>query len=1040
MCSMKRELKWKNRISLVGMLFLCALITIGFVVVKIIQSNSCHIETNDLKRTIYGYEVIGENPYIKYSFPNEVDISAFKVRFSGFNTRSLNVRGTWETGSRVITADNLGEVIDVRLTEEEAFSEYVVFEPALETGHFFRNIQIYKSKTEMYIPWFLFVLAVIILFIFLSFKLSSRMALLQRKVDLLFVVVLAILIFFTYFKYITGNSYLIFHDIASDSVLQFYPGYIDGSRRISFYGWGNGWNPRIGLGVPGSSFFPTLHNWFLLFNEDHIPYLLTVSQCIKVFFAGLFCYLYCTEFTKSNWIKWVLALGYAFSTDVIVRGAWHSYGGIAVLLMLWLWLFERGYSRKNAIYVLAGTAVFFLNNNSNYQILFYSFLMAGYIFIRLLTEESDIKNFFSFLFQCFSGMILIVALCGFVKVKSGISAVSSSQRFNSITPPIFSDIKELITGFARSISTDLIGISANYRGAWDYLEDLSLYSGILVFLLVPICLFSLKGRKRIVTMMLYIAAAAYLLLGNVRYMANGLGTMSWKTSSTWIIALNIYTICLSWNDISRIIKKKWVFNVTALITIAILSLLYFRNYISSAEAFCTVITLIIGYVILFNILIRNNNSNISIKLLLTAMVCAEVVTLSYNSVNNRYTLTNNDFDKKSFYDDYTVDALESIKADKMIDAFRINKQYSSYGMMVGFCESLAQSYMDSKCYVGGTGASPSINEIVDAYRLPNEGYHRLIYGSGMDRYFDAMIGTKYIFSHNDNLEYYSYKLAGSIGDVYIYENTNALPFVFCYDSVIDKSEFETLNTWQRSQIAISACVTETDCNLPRFEINTLVDESGLDEIEIHEEDGILVFDEPKCSVMAKVVFENEGEPFTGAFGYRSNGNTYFYKIEIPSGYDEVLYEIPSEAVDAVIMTGETVKCVKEVHCYEAGDEYYSRAYKPVEKRKQTSMDILYQDDNNLIGTLSVDRPQILFASMPYDSGWHILVDGEEQKVIKVNNGFIGCKLEKGEHNIKIYFEVQHWFIANIGQIIVVLIIIGLAVLQCVVRGTRKLSK
>lgn len=98
----------------------------------------------------------------------------------------------------------------------------------------------------------------------------------------LFLSVLALMILLLYHRYIFGKFFLIYHDIGNDSKEQFYPNYIDKARRLAYYGWQGGWNPRNGMGASESS-FSHRHNWFLLFGEDAIPYLLTVHQCLMVF-------------------------------------------------------------------------------------------------------------------------------------------------------------------------------------------------------------------------------------------------------------------------------------------------------------------------------------------------------------------------------------------------------------------------------------------------------------------------------------------------------------------------------------------------------------------------------------------------------------------------------------------------------------------------------------------------------------------------------------------------------------------------------------
>jgi uncharacterized membrane protein YfhO len=43
------------------------------------------------------------------------------------------------------------------------------------------------------------------------------------------------------------------------------------------------------------------------------------------------------------------------------------------------------------------------------------------------------------------------------------------------------------------------------------------------------------------------------------------------------------------------------------------------------------------------------------------------------------------------------------------------------------------------------------------------------------------------------------------------------------------------------------------------------------------------------------------------------------------------------------------------------------------------------------------------SSIPYDRGWHLFINGEEEKIYKVNVGFVGFKLPKGKSDIELRY-------------------------------------
>lgn len=59
--------------------------------------------------------------------------------------------------------------------------------------------------------------------------------------------------------------------------------------------------------------------------------------------------------------------------------------------------------------------------------------------------------------------------------------------------------------------------------------------------------------------------------------------------------------------------------------------------------------------------------------------------------------------------------------------------------------------------------------------------------------------------------------------------------------------------------------------------------------------------------------------------------------------------------------------------------------------------------NNISGTIDMNRSGILFFSIPYDRGWRLRVDGKETPLQLTNIGFSGVFLEKGKHSIELEF-------------------------------------
>ncbi|MCR5835112.1 MAG: YfhO family protein [Lachnospiraceae bacterium] len=92
----------------------------------------------------------------------------------------------------------------------------------------------------------------------------------------------------------------------------------------------------------------------------------------------------------------------------------------------------------------------------------------------------------------------------------------------------------------------------------------------------------------------------------------------------------------------------------------------------------------------------------------------------------------------------------------------------------------------------------------------------------------------------------------------------------------------------------------------------------------------------------------------------------------------------------------------------------------------------FTNNNTISGEINVDKKMAFTVTLPYDEGFRMYVDGKEQKVLKTDNGFMGCIIEAGHHNITLKYTVP---CKKIGCIltfmgIVMLILLNLYYARC----------
>ena len=85
------------------------------------------------------------------------------------------------------------------------------------------------------------------------------------------------------------------------------------------------------------------------------------------------------------------------------------------------------------------------------------------------------------------------------------------------------------------------------------------------------------------------------------------------------------------------------------------------------------------------------------------------------------------------------------------------------------------------------------------------------------------------------------------------------------------------------------------------------------------------------------------------------------------------------------------------------------------KNRNQEIDALvgsYNQDGNLVeGTINVSNDGYLVTSLPYQNGYTVLIDGKEVAKECVNKAFLGAKISKGQHQIRIIFKAP---MKNVG--------------------------
>ena len=319
---------------------------------------------------------------------------------------------------------------------------------------------------------------------------------------------------------------------------------------------------------------------------------------------------------------------------------------------------------------------------------------------------------------------------------------------------------------------------------------------------------------------------------------------------------------------------------------------------------------------------------------------------------------------------------------------------------------------------------------------------------------------------------YGFERWGRAGGADVYRNRLALPLGFAYDSVMTRESYERLTPLGKQQALLQAAVVDRvpagiPVVQPRTDVRELptrvIAEQGArydpsaGEIEVLKREGSVTLKPEPPGEPAEVYVDLDGLDFwRGA--PPETGATWWRKL--------VTGERPSDIFVSVSADGQRKKFSRWMTpeaSYFAGDRRIltnvgyrdngvSEVKVSVRQKGVLSFDSLkvyavpvaqYERDvqrlravplrdvdagtNSLSGVIAVERPSVLFLSVPYSTGWHATVDGRDVELLRVNTAFMGLALEPGQHEVSLRYRTPGIAIGAalsvVGAVLLILILV-----------------
>ena len=574
-------------------------------------------------------------------------------------------------------------------------------------------------------------------------------------------------------------------------------------------------------------------------------------------------------------------------------------------------------------------------------------------------------------------LLISVLMAGVLLIPTAYS-IMNSQRINSESYHwweilLVPDYKDLYNPKEMGLTyTFVFAFIAILAGCKSKLSEKFLSISIFVLTFVPFVIYAVNG-------------------GN--YIRNKMSIPLWPL---WILLVLLVYRRVKNKDLNY--KKIGIIFtiVTACLFIyAIISIIFFKE--NDYYKTLAIVAEFAAIVIIFNLVKKRNNYKLFLGSLIVLMLG---ITIVYENISEHY--------GELYYESAGQEAIENIlNSDK--STYRIDNSIK-YSFDIN--RVFGEDYYTNSIYTSTSNKDYMNfvrNDMGNGIYLRN---YLMLWGCH-NPLFSSYMGNKYAVSNYD-IESDMYKKIGQKNKINIYKDKNAFPLVYGRKACVSKKEFDKLKFPYKADCLLNNVVAD-EGNKP-YE-NTGIKEYAKGKyktsmhFEVNEESKkfsqklpepvkgkylIIQFNVKQSDDTDLVIIINEYKNvLTSKSAHWDNKNTTFtYVLPVKENMKKLNFRVREGVFD--------ISNIK-LYTYDFDDSkiYIDRGQNiKIDKKSSTVTASLMAKDN-----------EYLVTSFPYDEGYKVFVDDKEVGKINLDDGFLGCKINKGQHNVRIEYH-SPW--KNIG--------------------------
>ena len=825
-----------------------------------------------------------------------------------------------------------------------------------------------------------------------------------------------------YGKFIWSDELFAYTDVGSDTFYGYLGSYISMMDRVYnvdfslvnlFDGFGNSIisQSNIHMELP---FIIIL----CLFGKVHIYQGLMFCTFLKIIIIELFAFLYFQEIKLDNKIATIGALIWGFSAYNILWGQ-HAFflTGMLVFSILMFVIEKIIQAGKKGWWIVWGVIVGLYSVNNIYFLYSFCATIGIYYVFRLICLKTNAKEIIKLCLRYIAETFLGIGVFLFISTEWVLCVLESARSINlQLSGLINFDLIIFCNMLGRLISAGSFGI-AEYSGMGNLYEAPVLSTSILI---VVSCYWVCKKKHRnIIPILLLFVAGFSPAASRLLIILN---------SNRWMYVISFFSvvaICITLDDIlcknGLFTYKDMAFAST--IALIIIIIIYFSATIISIQyeykSMLFKLLLLMCYIFLLKFSLSENKYYIILFL-----ICFELIGGNFSLVNNRININQTEFE--TFIAGETQDLIEEIKAKENSKLYRIrdynSRSYLNHSQVLGYMGTDSYSSLNKKYIIDFI---KNLNEMGSAYSISHDANHADI--SCENYAMQTLLGVKYIVT--DDVPPIGYTLVDQTENLAVYYNEVSLPFGLLYNEKIDKKIYMDLSPMQKNLVLYdyyyddenSSIISEMDEieNNYTYKIskNFSYDEGLISGVSSNKEEWIeierkangqaceMVFDMtvPHTGLYLKVFYAGEEED------YCEEKTEYVYLVEGTRTYSVYMESDKVEKIKIIPIFGVSDEkfdfSIQKIHFVD-WETKYDDVYimKAKEMSDKEVFNVGFTNDEYHAYCIGEDEGSILMVPLAYSVNWSAYVNGERVKVKKINDGFCGIELPKGECRVVMRYK------------------------------------